>query len=191
MKHEIANTLKQLDQQINNPSALEIEKVKDEIQSRMSDHAGFICHRKGVKGALLAASKLCDEIDRRGLRLNLNRRIADYFQWNQMALTSKAVLIALDHYVKNGGGSRGARAICDLRGTVEPQARALDLSDYRYVEEQEEDRSKKIVLVFDCGEFEIKEIPLREMEDPGIIFFEKNWGNFLSEQTFKEGFKHK
>ena len=44
-------------------------------------------------------------------------------QWRQMALVSEAVLTALDAYIAGGGGSRGARALCDPQGAQLPLSR--------------------------------------------------------------------
>ena len=63
-----------------------------------------------------------------------------------MTWVSEAVLSALDFYIRNGGGSRGARAICADNGTQGPEASVEDLSRFRFVEEQEQDRHEKILV---------------------------------------------
>lgn len=172
-----------------NESAFSIDEVRKEIQDRMSDKAGFICQAAEVSGAYADAIKLNKKIAEKGIKIPA-QRTSLYFHWKYTAMTSEALLMALDHYIKNGGGSRGARAICDPSGTVVPQARNLDLSKYRYVQEKAEDKKKKIVVKKEGNAFKLSEVGLRDMEDPGIIFFEKNWAGYLTNEIYEKGFAH-
>ncbi len=189
VEKEIENVLKEIALQSEADSGYEVEDLKSEVQSRMSDEAGFICQKNEVKKAYKDAVALRKRVSEDGLKLKSDK-LSDYFQWKQMVLTSEAVLMALHHYVENGGGSRGARAICAGEGTVVPEARNQDLSEYRYIEEQEDDMGKKIVITYREGGFSLKEVPLREMEDPGTIFFEKNWASYLTDEVCENEFKH-
>ena len=67
-------------------------------------------------------------------------------QWQQMALASEAVLGALDHFIRNGGGSRGARAIRDPEGEALPLTIDGPLEDYRFRVERDADRTEQIVV---------------------------------------------
>ena len=91
-------------------------EIEREVQARMSDHAGFICSAEGVRAALSDARDLNARIRARGVRVGRADQAARALQWRQMALVSEAVLTALDAYLSEGGGSRGARAICDPGG---------------------------------------------------------------------------
>jgi succinate dehydrogenase/fumarate reductase flavoprotein subunit len=170
-------------------NTLSIDEVRKEIQDRMSDKAGFICQASAVNGAFKEATALIKKISEKGIKIP-ESRTSLYFHWKYTAMTSEAVLMALDHYIKNGGGSRGARAICDEKGTVVPEARTLDLGTYRYVVENPDDKTKKIVIKKEGNALKLSEVPIRGMEDPGKIFFEKNWAGYLTDEIYTEGFKH-
>jgi succinate dehydrogenase/fumarate reductase flavoprotein subunit len=189
---EIGSIIQTLEKVRTSESALALSQVKSEIQARMSDYAGFICQVDKINQAYEESKKLNREISKKGIRLSNNTRISEYFNCLQLATTSEAVLMALDHYGKSGGGSRGARAMCSERGTVVPEARNLDLGEYRYIEEKEDHKRKKIIIQKGANrEFTLREVPIRSMEDPGIIFFEKNWANYLTNEIYKEGFAHR
>jgi hypothetical protein len=100
-----------------------------------------------------------------------------------MAAVSEAVLTALDHYISNGGGSRGARAICSPDGTRCPEARAVDLSQFRFIEEQDKDKAEKLVVQPHGDGFSISSIPVDLTPEVQREFFEKGWGPYL----IKEG----
>ena len=164
--------------------------VRDEIQQRMSDHAGFLCHTNAVPTALAAARALRQRIATHGFTISSPARSAEIFRWRQMALTSEAVLTALNHYIAAGGGSRGARAYCSADGIDVPNARARDLTGFRFRREKLEHRDHKLtVQLLDDG-CVVSETPLRPLDDLGRIFFEKNWGNFLTNAIHAPGFKH-
>jgi len=185
----IQNTLLEIKNAFENKHPLDTKDISEEIQGRMSDKAGFICHADEVEDALESARTLNQKINSEGVSISKNK-IAHYFQWQQTALTSEAVLTTLNHYIKSGGGSRGARAICSSKGTVIPSSNKNHLEEYRFIEEKESQRKFKNVLEFNGTDFSISEIPLRDMEDPSTIFFEKNWGNYLVEDIYKDNFTH-
>ncbi len=87
-----------------------LRDIEREVQARMSDHAGFVCTPDGVAAARLGEA-------------------AKAAQWRQMALCSEAVLSALDAYIAAGGGSHGARVLCDAAGEATPQSRLGPLQE--------------------------------------------------------------
>jgi succinate dehydrogenase / fumarate reductase, flavoprotein subunit len=174
---------------LGNTTGLKMAEARDELQARMSDHAGFICQAEDVPGALKAAGELNNRIETEGMQAKASQ-LAQYFQWKQTALTSEAVLKALDYYVAKGGGSRGARAMCSASGEDCPEGRAVDLEAYRFIREKSEDKEKKIVVSYVEGEFLVKEEAIRDREDTGKIFFEKNWSPYLTEGIYGDGFAH-
>ena len=99
----------------------------------MSDYAGIICTAEEVAQALEAATTLRQEVEANGLKASSASMVGQAFRWRHMAWVSEAVLTALDHYISNGGGSRGARAICSEEGTRSPEASVEDLSRFRFV----------------------------------------------------------
>jgi succinate dehydrogenase/fumarate reductase flavoprotein subunit len=165
-------------------------QVRDQIQARMSDNAGFLCPVAAVPAALAAARELRQRILREGLSISSPARSAEVFRWRQMALTSEAVLTALDHYVADGGGSRGARAYCAADGPDVPQARAKDLSEFRFRREKAGHREHKLTVRLVDGACRIETTPLRSLDDLGRIFFEKNWSHFLTGAIHAPGFTH-
>ncbi|MDQ8196935.1 FAD-binding protein [Pelagicoccus enzymogenes] len=158
-------------------------EVKSEIQARMSDHAGIICSAAEVSAALAAARKLREEVEADGLRVSSPSLVGSAFRWRHMAMVSEAVLTALDHYIQNGGGSRGARAICDDKGTRCPEAKDEDLSRFRFKEELEKDRVEKLVVKRVGDRFPISSLPVDLTPEVTREFFEKGWGPYL----IKEG----
>jgi len=186
----IASTIDEVSRNLENETGIEIPDIETEVQARMSDHAGFICNVEQISDSLNKTKALNGEIVSKGIHIESENKISTYFNWMHTTLCSEAVLTALNHYAENGGGSRGARAMCSPEGTVVPQARNLDLEAYRFIEEQDKDKETKIVLKYADGSFDVHERKLREMEDPRGIFFEKNWASYLTGNIYKEGFKH-
>ena len=69
-----------------------------------------------------------------------------------MIYVSEAILAALDHYIEQGVGSRGARAIYGLNeGQCSEEAHVEDLSRFRLVVEQTKDQEEKLVISFAEG----------------------------------------
>lgn len=167
-----------------------VAETRDEIQARMSDYAGFICQADAVPDALEAARHLRQSVCERSFHIKKAARVVDAFRWRHLSLVSEAVLTALDYYISHGGGSRGARALCSKDASVVPQARNCDLSDYAYLPEQNKDKEYKLVVQWHDADFTITEEPLRAFEDPGIIFFEKNWSHYLTGGIYQSDFKH-
>lgn len=187
---EILGIISSLNRAFDNSTGITIDQIRAEVQSRMSDKAGFICSVKDINHAYTEAVELSKTIKNKGISLSKKNRTSEYFNWKQLVLTSEAVLLALDHYAKNGGGSRGARAMCSSSGSVVPSARNMDLDDYKYIEENEKDKEVKLVIQKTGETLTLKEIPVRDMEDPGTIFFEKNWANYLTDTIYNDGFVH-
>lgn len=167
----------------NSDTGLKTGDVKAEIQERMSESAGIICTPDDVETALVQARALRRRITESGLSVNSPASVSQAFRWKQMAAVSEAVLTALDHYIRNGGGSRGARAICSPEGTQCPEARDADLSRFRFIEEQEKDKQEKLVVSPDGEGFKIHALPVDMSPEVTREFFEKGWGPYL----IKEG----
>ena len=164
---------------------LDVDEVKKEVQSRMTEKAGFACNGKDTAKALKDASELNGSIRSRGIRLDSAARAAAWFQVRQTALTSEAVLTALDHYIANGGGSRGARVICAEDGTKVPEASNTALAHLRFREEDPADRKKAIVVRYSGEGFDIAERDVRSDLDLSGIFFEKNWTAYLTGEIYR------
>ena len=146
----------------------------------MSDAAGFICRGEDVRAALAGARALNARIKAEGVACGRPYETARAVQWRQMAIASEAVLTALDFYIRGGGGSRGARAICDPNGELTPLTQKGALSEFRFLPERAADRDARIFVRYENGRFscEIRPIRRRPRDDPA--FFERDWPRFLS-----------
>lgn len=172
---------------LHNPQGLSARAVRQEIQARMSDKTGFICRATEVGQALQDARALNEAIRARGMAIDNPAQIANALLWRQMALTSEAVLAALDHYIAQGGGSRGARALCSAAGTEVPATRTGPLEAYRFLPEQEADRQRQIRVRYDGARFDVRDVALRDIERLDGIYFEKNWAAFLTGAIYRAG----
>ncbi|MGB0744587.1 MAG: FAD-binding protein [Opitutales bacterium] len=159
------------------------KELKTEIQARMSDYAGIICSGPQVKAALEAASDLRHKVESKGLVVGSASLVGQAFRWKQMAYVSEAVLTALNHYIDNGGGSRGARAICSEDGGECPAAYQEDLSRFRFVKERSKDKKEKLIVSYEDGGFKVSALPVNLAPNIEREFFEKAWGPYL----LKEG----
>ena len=171
--------------------AIDPASAKRTIQARMSDHAGFICADEGVPPALRAARELREGIWAQGISCRRESQIAEAFRCRHLALASEAVLLSVAHHLARGGGSRGARAYCSPSGKLVPQSRGGELEEYRFIAEDPAHRQDKLVVRFDGSRF-IQEIrPLRGILDLERIFFEKDWGDYLTSAIHRPGFRHR
>lgn len=167
-----------------------LDDVRREIRQRMSDTAGFLVQTETVGPALAAARQLRTRVDSEGFRLGENEDLIDALRWRHHCLASEAILTALNHYVTQGGGSRGARALLGANGTWEIDTRLGKLDGMRIIPERESDRKLKLVLRWTGTAFTLSEQPLRTIEDLGRIFFERNWASYLTGRIHTDGFRH-
>ncbi len=171
---------------IANPkSALKINDVKREVQARMSERAGLFCTPSGVAGALAEARALTAEIRGQGIAPGRAAELGRVVQWQQMALVSEAVLTALDFYISHGGGSRGARAICDPAGGRVPEGRSGPLDAYRFREESAGDRDEQITLSLSGDAFAVTTRPNRRLDEHRRAFFERDWPDWLTGAIYR------
>ena len=102
-----------------------------------------------------------------------------------MALVSEAVLTALDFYISHGGGSRGARAICDPAGARVPEGRSGPLDAYRFREEGAGDREEQITLRLSGDAFAVATRPNRRLDEHRRAFFERDWPDWLTGAIYR------
>ena len=161
-----------------------LHEVRDRIQSRMSDYAGFLCSADEVSSAREQADKLKNIVYAGGLSINHVADISELFMWRHLALTSAAVLTMLDQYIREGGGSRGARIILDSEGECVPQVRSGIEEAWRFRPERDEDRHCKFTIRYQEQHFILEKKPLRALPDLSEIYFERNWPDFLTDKIF-------
>ena len=165
-------------------SSLNVRAVRDAVQARMSDHAGILCTQDSVASALIAARTLNRTIHEHGISFMRGGEIARALQWQQMALVSEAVLTALHHYIGQGGGSRGARAILDPAGDATPMARSGPLTDMCFRKEREQNRAEQILVRLVDGQLQIATRPNRRFDETAKPFFERDWPAWLTGAVF-------
>ncbi|MCT8162208.1 FAD-binding protein [Pseudoruegeria sp. SHC-113] len=167
-------------------SPLAWKDIRSAVQARMSDKAGILCTPGDVADALIEARALNTDIRASGIALSRPSEAARLVQWQQMALASEAVLTALDDYIAKGGGSRGARAICDPAGESLPQSAIGPLPDYRFRAEREEDKGDQLLVQMAGTEMVISRRANRS-HDGAKSFFERDWPAWLTGAIYKGG----
>lgn len=170
------------------PEGLNTAKaVRAEVQARMSDHAGLICAPAGVAAALTAARALVERIEAEGMGYGRPSEAVRALQWRHMALASHAVLAALHHYIQSGGGSRGARAICDPEGEAVPATRNGPLDAFRFRLEKPEHKNEQIVVSASGDGLEVRTCRIRTFDDSARSFFERDWPDWLTGRIYESG----
>lgn len=181
---QLEQALTHVEQILRSGSPLNVRAVRDEVQARMSDHAGILCTPGNVALALQQAAKLNQSIRDNGISFMRGGEIARVLQWQQMALASQAVLAALNHYIAKGGGSRGARAICDPNGEATPMAKSGPLQDVRFRKERAQDKAEQIMVQVVAGQMQISTRPNRSFDESAKPFFERDWPAWLTGAVF-------
>lgn len=179
-----AARIKAVTQHLTSDGPLTIKSVRADIQARMSDRAGLICTPAGVKEARQEAERLVHQLATYGISCQRPAEAARALQWRHMALASQAVLAALDFYISRGGGSRGARAICDPQGQDVPITRNGALEEMRFRRERPEDRNEQIILSLKDGAFALRTRPNRVFNETEKSFFERDWPDWLSGRIY-------
>ncbi len=157
-----------------------VNDIRQQVQARMSDHAGILCTASSVASARRDAELLNQSIRRHGIAYRRHSEAARVLQWQQMALASEAVLAALDYFIANNGGSRGARAICDPQGDAQPDSALGPMPELRFRSERVEDKQEQLVVKLDNEEFHIRPQSIRRFDRDAKTFFERDWPAWLT-----------
>lgn len=165
-------------------SPLAAKAIRTEVQARMSDKAGLICDGESVASALVEARRLNAEIRAKGIAYERAAEAGRALQWRQMALASEAVLAALDYFIRNGGGSRGARAICDTTGESLPLSNGGPLEEFRFRKERDAHREEQIVVRLEGDAMRIATRPNRKFDEGAKSFFERDWPAWLTDRIY-------
>lgn len=183
--HEsITTSVAEISATLQRSSPLSIKSIRADVQSRMSDCAGIICTAQGVEKGVEEARALNSRIRREGIFYTRPAEAIRALQWQHAALASEAVLTVLDHYIRNGGGSRGARAVCDVSGQCLPLARSGPLDNYRFRREQDVHRKEQMTVRLDGVSFKISTRPNRSFDDSAKSFFERDWPDWLTGRIY-------
>lgn len=175
-----ADAITAIRQLLDSTDGADTQTIRQQVQARMSDHAGILCTPTDVAAAMAEARALNQQIRRHGIRLSRPAEAARALQWQQMALASEAVLTALDHYIQNGGGSRGARAICDPDGDALPQAAFGPLPEIRFRSERQADGDTQIQIRMQDSAMLVSTRHNRKLDETARAFFERDWPAWLT-----------
>ena len=148
----------------------------------MSDAAGILCDAETVAdGAGGARVRSTRRSARTGIAFGRPSEAGRAVQWRQMALASEAVLTALDHYISDGGGSRGARAILDPAGEGLPMSARGPLEDVRFRRETARgSRAGRSSSAIATGSSPSPTGPIGRWTRPERPFFERDWPAWLT-----------
>jgi succinate dehydrogenase / fumarate reductase, flavoprotein subunit len=183
----IATGVQYIQTALNAMSPIKPSSIKREVQARMSDFAGMICRVEPIASALGDAKQLTRSIREFGVSFDATTfGVTHALQWRQNALASEAILSALNFYVSRGGGSRGARAICDWMGECVPATRKGTLEDYRFRRERSADKDHQIVVKWTGSEITVITRKSREMLQKERPFFERYWPHYLTGVIYQE-----
>lgn len=177
---ELTQAIAAIDAVLCPQSRLSAQAIRDEVQARMSDQAGILCRPDQIADALQQARALNARIRREGVCIQRPREAVRALQWQQMALASEAVLSALDHYIAQGGGSRGARAICDAQGEALPMARSGPLDACRFRCEQDRDRHEQLLVRMTPKGMAVSARRNRGFDQTARPVFERDWPDWLT-----------
>ncbi len=175
-----SRAIDELNNLLQEDSDLSSQIIRKEVQARMSDKAGILCSPSEVSDALDDARLLNASIRKRGISFERRSEIARVVQWQQMALASEAVLAALHYYISNGGGSRGARVICDPKGQAVPMSMKGPLTEVQFRVEREDDNREQILVRMRKGNIEISKRDNRTFNEDAKPFFERDWPAWLT-----------
>jgi succinate dehydrogenase / fumarate reductase, flavoprotein subunit len=167
-------------------SPLTAQALRDAVQARMSDHSGIICTPDDVAQALTEARQLNADIAVRGISPGRTNDSARAIQRYHMALASEAVLTALDHYIRNGGGSRGARAICDPAGLSLPETAQGPLEGYRFRKENPAHKDEQLLVRMVDGVMDVVTRRNRSFDETAKSFFERDWPDWLTGAIYRQ-----
>jgi len=168
-------------------SPLKPADIKRAVQSRMSDSAGMICRADTIASALHEAQQLALAIREQGVAGDATTfGVTHALQWRQNALASEAILFALNYYVAKGGGSRGARVICDSTGECVPTTSKGPLEAYRFRRERAQDKDEQIVVKWGGSAMSIATRAPRALLQKERPFFERNWPHYLNGTIYRE-----
>lgn len=173
-------------QALHNAAGRPLSSLREEIQARMSDYAGFICHVENIRQAAQDARNLLASLSHDALSIQHLAEIPGLFMWRQQTLASAAILTMLEEFIAAGGGSRGARIILDPQGSCLPLTRHGPFSQWRFRPEREEDKNTKLTIHYQEKKFIFNQKPLRNLPDLKDNYFEKNWPDFLCGKIYRK-----
>lgn len=89
-------------QALHNAAGRPLSSLREEIQARMSDYAGFICHVENIRQAAQDARNLLASLSHDALSIQHLAEIPGLFMWRQQTLASAAILTTLEEFIAAG-----------------------------------------------------------------------------------------
>ncbi|MEM7256107.1 MAG: FAD-binding protein [Pseudomonadota bacterium] len=178
--------IEQIGTALNTSSRFTAKDIQSQVQTRMSDHAGILCHPEDVAAACHEANLLNQSIRKYGITYRRDSEVARVLQWQQMALASEAVLAALNHFIAGNGGSRGARAICDPNGDALPMSSRGPLTNVRFRSERIEDKQQQLTVRLDGEQISVTAQNIRPLDKSARSFFERDWLAWLTGSIYSD-----
>ncbi len=164
--------------------SLDSNKVRPQIQERMTQNHAFIRSASSTKQALAEAWQLVRDIEVNGIKANSHRELVKINEDRNLALTSVAFLQALITYIDRGGGSRGAFMILDDNGKLVVNSK--NGPDLRHREENLQMRKEIIHVALkknSIADFATTVEPVRPIPNDDS-WFETTWADWNNNKIF-------
>jgi len=110
------------------PGSISVNKIRNEIQERMTKYAAHIRSLEGIQKALREAYDLKNRLLYR-LYISSRQELSDALDIIELATTHLLYLESMLAYLERGGGSRGAYVVLDSKGIL--PAESLE-AEWRY-----------------------------------------------------------
>jgi succinate dehydrogenase/fumarate reductase flavoprotein subunit len=160
--------------------------VLTEIQQRMTAHGAHLRSVDTITAALDAATDLCTSIDESGLAWSTPRELAQAINVDHQAITSAAILFAIDCYILAEGGSRGSYVIADPEGDI-VHPNVLDPNTGQPLQIGVENpalRESILRVTYRAGGFVGVPIPPRSLAEHDVAF-ELAWKAYTDGEMFR------
>ena len=175
---KIANDCNTLTSRIE-PSSDFCDKVRDEIQTRMTVSGSHIREINSVTKALKEAYELKDKIEK-DKKIKSKSEIVKIYQNQSLCLAHIAYLEAIKAYLEKGGGSRGSYLVMDPKG--ENIYEKLD-KYWKFKPENPDLRDKILTVIYKDGKFITDWIPVNKIPEDNY-WYENVWRDYREKKIF-------
>lgn len=177
----VSGTIARLEQHTSSESAPSAEKVKTEIQRRMSQYAGMVRSLEGIRKALDSAWAQWQQISQHGLR-QLKPGFLLTLEVRELALAQLGFLEAIRAVLEKGGGSRGSHLVAHTEGHL-PHPKLGD--EWKYIPENLELKKEILQIQYDS----VSDAFIVKSEQPRSVstnefWFENTWTEYRNGTIF-------
>ncbi len=166
-------------------SGADHRNLRDSIQRRMTDYAGFIRRPELISIARQEAENLFRESEKSLPKSSTRQELCRAWETRNLMLTSLAFLNSIDFYVKNNGGSRGSYLIWDKKGSRGGKSGKVMRRNsplFFYRREQLADRLFKIKI--SGPDLNVTREPVRSLPEDRS-WFETTWRKWKKNGVFR------